>query len=973
MNNKYKLIEEKYIDEVASLVKVYEHIKTKAQVLVLSNDDENKAFGIGFRTIPKDSTGVAHIVEHCVLSGSRKYTTREPFMDLIKSSMQTFLNAMTFSDKTIYPVSSRNEKDFYNLMDVYLDAVFYPRMYEKKEIFLQEGWHYEIDEETEELKYNGVVYNEMKGVYSDPQNIVSDIITFNLHRDSSYGVDSGGDPAEIPSLSYENFLDFHRKHYHPSNSYIYLYGNLDMEKALSYIDENYLSNFEKETIDSEIILNEPFKKQKFISDTYSASESEMGENKDYLTYSWCMGSSTDKLDLFMRNFLSELLIDSESAPLKMAILKANLAEDVYAETSASEVLDLSIVAKNTDVKRKDEFKDLIESTLKEIISKGINKDLLRATLNKFEFAFREGGGTQRSIIYYIRALNSWLYGESPIDGLEANEMIEDLNSKIDSDFFEKYIEEKLLNNNYSLITAVEPELNKSKREEDKLKSKLQNYKSSLSKEEIEKIVAEQNNLIDFQMTEDSPKDKNTIPSLELSDINKSITHIPREEIENDFAKVLLNEQFTNSISYVTVLFDTSGSVSIDEDSKYTFEELQNYSLLTDLIGKVSTEKYNYEDLDNEIYKVMGGFTLNPTSYSDYNDKNNIYKYAELKFKVLDEKLEDALKLIDEIIQNSILTDKNRIKEILLIEKSDIESSILQNGHSIAVETVKSYYSQQGMYNNIVNGLELYFYLADLLDNFDERWESFRESLISIKNKIFNKNNLIINYTGSKETLNDNLKYFKDFVGNLSDEKYDGGTFFYNTSKSQGFTTSANVQYVSKGCDLSELGLDYNGSLSVLANILSTDYLHNNIRAKGGAYGAGVKLTLNSDILTYSYRDPNLKKTIDVYDNMYEFLENLNLTDEELKNYIIGTMNAFDPMLSPAAKGDLNLTRYISNITEDKMSEFKNQALNTTVEQLKSYAPILKESMEKNYLCVIGGEEIIKENSKLFNEIINLKR
>lgn len=976
MNNKYKLLEEKYVEEVASLVKVYEHTKTRAQVLVLSNDDENKAFGIGFRTIPKDSTGVAHIVEHSVLSGSKKYTTREPFMDLIKSSMQTFLNAMTFSDKTIYPVSSRNEKDFYNLMDVYLDAVFYPRMYEKKEIFLQEGWHYEIDEETGELKYNGVVYNEMKGVYSDPQNIVSDIMTFNLHENSSYGIDSGGDPAVIPSLTYENFLNFHKKLYHPSNSYVYLYGNLDMDKALNYIDENYLSNFESEDVDSKIILNEPLKEQKIVHDTYSASESEMGENKDYLTYSWCLGKSTDKLDLFMRDFLSELLIDSDSGPIKMALLKANLAEDIYAETSSSETLDLSIVAKNTDVSKIDEFKNIVESTLREIISKGLNKDLLKATLNKFEFAFREGGGVQRSIIYYIRALNSWLYGENPIDALEANDMIKDLNSKIDSGFFEKYIEEKLLNNNYSLITAVKPELDKSKKQDEELKKKLQEYKNSLSSEEIENIKREQKELVAFQMTEDSPEDKKTIPSLELSDISETITHIPREEIDTDFSKihlnehdsiswikVLLNEQFTNSISYVTILFDSSH-----------LKELQNYSLLTDLIGKVSTDKYSYEDLDNEIYKTMGGFTINPTSYSDYEKNGMLYPYASLKFKVLDEKLGDALKLINEIVQNSNLTDKDRIKELLLIEKSDIESMILQNGHSIATETVKSYYSSQGAYNNTVNGLGIYFYLAELLDNFDERWEDFKNSIISIKEKMFNSHNLIINFTGSKETLNNNLDNFKNFVNNLDNKTYDTGiTAVYSTDRNQAFTTSANVQYVSKGYDLSKLGLEYNGSLSVLGNILSTDYLHNNIRAKGGAYGAGVKFSINSDILTYSYRDPNLKSTIEVYDNMDKFLEELNLSDDELKNYIIGTMNSFDPLLSPSAKGDLNLVRYISHLTEEKMSQFKNEALNTTLKQLKSYAPTIKKAMDENYLCVIGGEEVIKENSSLFNEIVNLKR
>lgn len=964
MNN-YKIIDEKYINEVGSNAIVYEHIKTKAQVLCLINDDENKAFGIGFRTVPEDSTGVAHIVEHCTLSGSRKYRTREPFMDLIQSSMQTFLNAMTYPDKTLYPISSRNKKDFYNLMDVYLDAVFYPRMYEKKEIFMQEGWHYELENLESDLLLNGVVYNEMKGVYSDPQNIVSDVITFNLHKDSSYGVDSGGDPKNIPDLTYENFLAFHKKYYHPSNSYIYLYGDLNMEEALKYIDENYLKDFEYEDIDSKIILNEAFKEQKTVYDTYSASNDEMGENKDYLAYSWCIGNSKNKKDLFLRDFLSELLIDAEAAPIKKALLKAGLGEDIYAETSSSETLDLSIIVKNTSKDRLEEFKNIVEITLKDLIKNGINRDLLEATLNKFEFAFREGGGTQRSIIYYIRALNSWLYDESPFNGLTFNDVIDELKENINSDFFEKYIEEKLLNNPYSLITIVTPELDKNLKEEKELKEKLENIKNNMSKEELENIMKEHKELIDFQMTEDSKEDKATIPSLELSDISKNITHIPREEIEEEPYKVLINEQFTNNLSYVTLAFDAN---------HFSEKEIFNLSLLTDLYGKVNTKNYSYEDLNNEIYKTMGGFVVNNLTYSDSKDYKKFYPYVNVTMKMLDDKIKDSLILMDEILNHSDFSDKNRIKEILLSEKSQMESAILQNGHGIVSEIVKSYYSAQGDYNGKTSGLPIYFYIADLLEDFDNKWEDFKNSLEDISKKIFVQNRLILNYTGDKKTYTANKENFKNLVKTFNSNNFEKIPYtFVENNKNEAYKTSANVQYISKGYNLNALGEEYNGALAVLGNILSISYLHYNIRAKGGAYGAGIRFSRTGDILTYSYRDPHLANTVKVYDEIPEFVENLDISESELKDFIIGSMNSFDPLLSPVLKGEVNLSRYISNITEESIEKIKKEAIDTSLEKLKSYSSILKNAMDKNYICAIGGEEKIKKDASLFKEVINLKR
>ena len=958
----YKLINEEFVDEVNSLVKVYEHIKTKARVLTLSNDDENKCFSIGFTTIPKDSTGVAHIVEHCVLSGSRKYKTKEPFMDMIKSSLQTFLNAMTYPDKTLYPISSRNTKDFYNLMDLYLDSVFFPKMYEEKKIFMQEGWHYELEDEDAPLKINGVVYNEMKGVFSDADDICSYAINEALHENSTYGVISGGEPKHIAQLTYEDFLDFHKKFYHPSNSYIYLYGDLDMDKALDYIDKNYLSNFEYKNIDLGLKLNNSCKR--YVEKTYSVGSDSSTENKDYLAMAFCLGESKNTKDLFMRDFLSELLIDSSAAPLKLALKEANFCEDIYAETSTSYNLDLSIIAKNCDSTKRDIFEKIIFDTLKNIVENGIDKNLVKATLNKFEFALREGGGSHRSVIYYIRALNSWLYGTNPIISLKFNHIIKELKDNLDNGYLENYIKEHLLNNEFKTTVSVTPLKNKNEKEEQEFTKKLEDYKNSLTKDEIENLITDTKELFKFQLTKDTKENKDTIPKLDLSDINKEVTHIPCEKYKEDDKTLIFNPQFTNEITYLTFSFS---SEHIAET------EFFEYSLLGRLLSKVSTDKFSYVELDSEIYKYIGGLRFAPTSYRVFQSEDFKRRF-NIDLKCLDTNFKDSLNLLNHIIFNSIYTEKERIKELLIESKLSFESGFLQAGHGLAVNQVKTYFNTFSLYNSKINGIEAYFKLCDFLEDYDNKFDYLSTSLSAIAKKLFTKNNLVINLTCSEDKKEENIRYINEFTKKLPSDKYENVKLKLNpTQKNEGLYLSANVVYVSKGYDLSKLNLKYSGKMTVLGNILSNEYLHNNIRAKGGAYGAGISFSIYGDMTTYSYRDPNLSKTIEVYDNMYKYLDNLSLTEEELTNFIIGSMNFFDPLLTPQDKGALNLNRYFTEFSEQEYSNYKNEAINTSLEDLKAYSKYLKEAMDKNYMCTIGSEEKIKQEKELFNEIINLKR
>ncbi len=958
----YSKIDERYIDEVGSDCMYLKHNKTGAKVLLLKNNDENKAFGIGFRTPPKNSTGVAHIVEHCVLSGSRKFKTKEPFMDLLKSSQQTFLNAMTFPDKTIYPVSSRNLKDFYNLMDVYLDSVLFPSIYEEEKIFLQEGIRLELQNKESEINYNGVVYNEMKGVYSSIENQVADGITFKLHENSTYGVDSGGDPSEIINLTYEEFLNFHRNYYHPSNSYIYLYGDLDMEKALVFIDQEYLSKFDYLEVDSSIITNESCPELNYA--TYSVSKEELRENTDYLAYSWVIGSSEDRLSIFMSLFLSDLLFESNSSPIKNALLEANLGEDIYSMTSSSKPLDLTVVVKNTNGDRVDEFKKIIEDEIKKMVEEGINKVALESTLNKYEFDLREGGGTQRAIIYYINSLSSWLYDGSPFDGLTFNETVKYLRKNIHTGYFENYLREKFIDNDFKMVSVITPEVDKNKKVEEEKRRFLNILKDGMTDSELDDLILKTKALTEYQTMEDTKEDKATIPSLQLEDISKDITHIPMEKLSIGENTLLFNPQFTNGITYVTFAFNMD---------HVPYEDLKYVRIISTLLEKVATKNYSYTELYDKVYLESGDISFSPTTFTDVEDTSIYYPKYGISIKYLNEKLEGAFEVLEEIIFNSIFEDKGRIKEVLLQYKSVYESGILQSGHRVVSQIVNSYFSEEAYYKEALSGMTYYFNLKEILEKYDENFEDLVDNIKRVYENLLTRDGLIVNITGDRENLELTITRIEEFLNRLRSFKTTKAVIeFTPSNKNEAYTTSSDVQFVSKGYDINLLEEEFSPTMTVLANILSSSYLHTMIRAKGGAYGAGVQIKSLGQILTYSYRDPNLLETVEVYDKMGDFVRELELSNEELKNFIIGSLNAFDPLLTPDEKGVVNLSRYITGNSKERLKAQRDIVLSTTLEDLKASAEILDRAMEKNYLAVIGNKEKIEENRELFKNIISIK-
>lgn len=965
IKNGFKIDKVVESEETGSTAYYMSHIKTGAELLFLKNEDENKTFGIGFKTPPTDSTGAAHIVEHSVLSGSRKYKVREPFMELLKGSMQTFLNAMTFSDMTIYPISSMNDKDFLNLTDVYLDSVFYPAMYEKKEVFMQEGWHHELLNPEDPVTYKGVVYNEMRGAYSSPERQVFGDIMRNLHPGSTYSHESGGYPYDIPNLSFENFVDFHKKYYHPSNSLIFLYGNVDIDSVLNLLNEEYLSNFEKRDTKVEMNLSDTNEKVREMDFYYAADESANDENNTYFSYSVNHGTTKDSKDVFMNALLGEILVNSESSPVKLALLEKGLGEDVFGIDSGSYFQDFGIVVKNTDIARKEEFVALVDETLNSIVENGFNKDLLLASINRTEFAMREAQGTLKGIIYFINAMSSWRYEEDPLLGLNFNSIFKELRDNLDTGYFETYIKEKILESNNKLITIHRPKFGLFTEADEKAEQELKEFKATLSQNDIDELIKTNQELIKFQTTEDSKEDKATIPHLELSDIKKEIPEIHQEVINNEDYSIFFHEQNSSGISYVTLSFEL--------DHLKTYEDIFVVSTLSKFLGIVDTEKYSYIDLNNEILKFTSGIRTSPAIFKIPGERNKYKSRFLVSSSAIGENSKKMFELILEVLNGSKLNNKIRLKEILNMEKSSMEMHIDSRGDETVIQRVKASFSAADAYREKLGGLSYYDYLSDLIQNFDSKSDILVEKLNEALKKLVSKNGLDIFITAEKiektELINE-ASALAEMLPDLINEKVD--IEFPMGDIKEAVTSASGVQYVSKGFNLVDAGYTYSGALVVLSSLLSKDYLHNAIRARGGAYGAGITIDQSGDVVTYSYRDPNLDKTIEVYDKVGDYLRNGSFDEEDVKNYIIGTMTKFNPPMAPSDINSVMLARNYSGITRETIQKNMNAALNVTKEELMEYGNMMDELMKQNHLSVYGNTEIINGSTAGFTDIRPLK-
>ncbi len=943
------------------------HRKSGARVVYIENDDNNKVFSIGFRTPPSDSTGVPHIMEHSVLCGSRNFPAKDPFVELVKGSLNTFLNAMTYPDKTVYPVASCNDQDFQNLMHVYMDAVFYPNIYEHEEIFRQEGWSYQLDSAEDKLKYNGVVYNEMKGAFSSPEGVLDRVILNTLFPDTSYANESGGDPEVIPELTYEQFLDFHRKYYHPSNSYIYLYGDMDIEEKLHWLDQEYLGKYDREPVDSRIRFQEPFAEMQEKVIPYSIASEESEEDNTYLSYNKVVGTSLDKELYLAFQILDYALLSAPGAPLKKALTDAGIGKDIMGSYDNGIYQPIfSVIAKNANEEQKEEFIQVIEDVLRASVKNGIDTKAIEAGINYYEFRYREAdfGNYPKGLMYGLQMMDSWLYDEEkPFIHIEALDTFEFLKKQIGTGYYEELIQKYLLDNTHGAIVIVTPEKGRTARMEAELEEKLQKYKESLTAEEVEAFVQKTQALEAYQSEPESEENLEKIPVLKREDISREIEPIINEEMTLAGVPVIFHEIETNGIGYVDVLFD----MSLVEE-----QDLPYVGILQSVLGIIDTKRYDYGTLFNEINVNTGGIS---TSLELYNDVTNIREKAfkatfEIKGKALYGKLPVAFDMMREILMESKLNDGKRIREILAMLKSRLLMKFQSSGHVTAVLRAQSYASPAAKLKDMTNGIAFYETVSYIEEHFEEEKEKLSEKLIDLSKKLFCGDNMMLSYTAARE----GLEGLKEMVEKLKNSLHtrtaeeDKRCVIHCEKKNEGFKTASKVQYVAKAGNFIDQGVAYTGALQILKVIMSYDYLWQNIRVKGGAYGCMSNFNRIGEGYFVSYRDPNLKRTLDVYDGVVDYLKSFTVSERDMTKYIIGTMSGIDQPMTPASKGERSMNLYMNKVSAEMIREERNQILDAEQDDIRALYKVAEAVLQADQMCVIGGEDKIEEEKELFKTL-----
>lgn len=963
----YEIIEKREIKDLNSISYLVRHKKTGARVALLSNDDENKVFYIGFRTPPKDSTGVAHIIEHSVLCGSKEFPVKDPFVELVKGSLNTFLNAMTYPDKTVYPVASCNDKDFQNLMHVYLDAVFYPNIYQNENIFRQEGWHYDMENEDSELTVNGVVYNEMKGAFSSPDDVLEREIMNSVFPDNSYGVESGGDPEVIPELTYQQYLDFHRKYYHPSNSYIYLYGNMDMAEKLTFIDEHYLSAFDALEVDSAVAEQKPFEEMRRVEKEYSISDSESEEDNAYLALNTVVGDSLDSELYVAFQILNYALCTAPGAPLKQALIDRGIGKDVYSiyENGIKQPY-FSVVSKNANAGQEKEFLDTIQEVLTGIAEKGFDKKALLAGINYNEFRYREAdfGSYPKGLMYGLQVMDSWLYDDSkPFIHIEANDTYAALREKVDSRYFEELVEKYLLDNSHRALVVLQPKKGLTAQKEQQLKEKLAAKKSSMTKEEIRKIIEDKEALTAFQEAEDSKENLAKIPLLTRADMKKEAAKFINEERALGDTKALFHDMFTNGIGYLRLIF------RLDQIPAEYFPYI---GVLKGTLGLLNTEHYSYGDLFNEMNIVTGGMAAVNNAYSSIENPDKCTVTLELKTKVLYENIARAIELMEEVIFTSDFTDEKRLHEILAEGQSRMQAQMMSSGHNIAAGRALSYGSASGVLSEELSGVPFYRLITELESHFDEKKEMLTAKLQELAKMIFRPENLMVDFVGTEE----GYKNLEEPIRNLKQKLYtcpvEKGVYVPEVSrKNEGFMTSGQVQYVCRAGNFRRKGLPYHGALRVLKVMMGYEYLWVNIRVKGGAYGCMCGFGKTGESYFVSYRDPKLGKTIEVYEKAAEAVAGFEADERTMTQYIIGAISELDTPMNPAAKGLYSLSAYMTGLTEEMLQKERDELLAAEPEDIRKLSAYIEAFMEEDFLCVVGNAEKVQEEKGRFLNLENL--
>ena len=965
----YEILEQCPLRDLKSEGVILRHKKSGARVAVISNDDDNKVFYIGFRTPAEDSTGVPHIIEHTVLCGSDKYPVKDPFVELVKGSLNTFLNAITYPEKTIYPVASCNDIDFQNLMSVYMDAVFYPNIYKHEEIFKQEGWHYELESKDAPLTYNGVVYNEMKGAYSSEESVLERFTMNSLFPDNTYAHESGGDPKNIPDLTYEEYLDFHRKYYHPVNSYICIYGDVDIEERLNWMDENYLKNFPAIEIDSHIEPQKPFDEMKVLSTEYAVATDADCSEKTYYSFCTAMDVTLDQEKCRAFELISYVLLEMPGAPLKQAILDAGIGTDIDADFC--DILRqsmFSITTKNAKPGLRDKFYEVIVSTLKEIVKEGIDRKDLEAAINSTEFREREAdfGGFPKGLLYVLKTFKTWLYDDTlPYDGLIYEDIYKNLREKLGTDYYEKLIEEYILGNPHAVLVEMNPKPGLALENEKAIAKKLEDYKASLSDEELDELVAQTKALKAYQ-EEQSPKEVlEKIPLLKREDIRKKVRPLHNEEKQICGVKTIHHDIHTNGIIYLDMLFDVN-SLS---------EYVPQISFLATLLGYMDTTEHTFREFDTETNFYSGGIGSDLNIYSLYNLEDVELKF-DVKTKTLAGRIKDTVRLMAEMMFKTVFTDEKHLREVVAETRSRLKVRLMSAGHQAAVSYSMAGITVDGWYNDYSMGIGYYDYLVKLDENFDGEKEKLIKGCEELVKAMFKKENMLISCTCDDEDYAKFEEAMSSFIGKLDDfekknkadvstlEKYRPDVKYRKTA----FSTPAEIQYAAVSGSYKDVPDVNDGAMTVTRHLLSYGYLWNEVRVKGGAYGVMCKFTRDGSGSFVSYRDPNLSATYEVYKKAADYLANYEADEREVTKTIIGTISGLDTPLTPAMDGKRSMNIYLTKTPLEVLQKERDQILACTKEDIRKTADAVRKVADAENICVIGNEQHIKDEASMFEVI-----
>ena len=962
--NAYEIKQQRSLPDIHSEGILLRHKKSGARVVVISNDDPNKVFYIGFRTTPGDSTGVPHIIEHTVLCGSEKYPVKDPFIELLKGSMNTFLNAMTYPDKTVYPIASCNDKDFQNLMDVYMDAVFHPNIYKEQNIFRQEGWHYELNSPEDDLTINGVVYNEMKGAFSSADSMIEREILNSLYPDTTYGNESGGDPDVIPDLTYEQYLDFHRNYYHPSNSYIYLYGDMDAEEKLRWLDEEYLSKYDYLEVHSEIYLQQPFEKPVNVRKYYNISSSESEENNTYLSASWSIGTNLDRMQYIAFDILDYALLSSQGAPVKQALLDAGIGDDIYGGYDSGVYQPyFAVIAKNANASDQEKFREVIRKTLEEQAENGVNRTTLLAAINGAEFKFREAdfGRYPKGLMFGLQMFDSWLYDDDqPFLHMDEISVYEELRQKLDTGYFEELIRKYLLDNTHMSMVCLMPKAGLNAQKEQKLQQKLNAFRDSLSKEEIEKLILETKALEAYQEAPSAKEDLEKIPLLSREDMKKVSDPYSNLEETVDGVEFLHHDYETNGIVYLDYLFDIH---HIPE------EKIPYLSVLKTLLGRLDTAEYTFRDLANEINLYTGGIYAETNVFAGVGGKKEYEAKFEIRMRTLEANLEKTIELAKSMMLHTLFTDEKRMYELLAQTKSRLQTELSESGHSAAATRALAYESAKARYGDLLAGIGQFRLLERIVGDYENEKENLKEVLTGLIGEIMQPSNLLVSATCSRESFEQVKNLSRKILPELrpDTEKARVALSPLETAD-EGFMDASRIQYVALAGNYKEAGFSYRGALRIFKTIMSYEYLWQNIRVRGGAYGCGCNIFRTGEIVFSSYRDPHLGRTLEIYRAVADYLRTFEVDERDMTKFVIGTFSEMDAPLTPVSQGRRSLTAKLTGLTYEQLQKDRDEVLTADQQSIRDLAGLLDAVADTAHICAIGSEEKLKQEAELFDHL-----